>query len=132
MTDHEAIRDLISRYCHMADRAGAAALADLFCADGVLVFDGRHEGRAAVEQAFANWIAVKRDPVAELRHLAYLPQIGIDGDEATAETYFDADGVSRRALHPIRIRGIYRDRLRKERGVWRFAEHRIDLFSPLE
>lgn len=131
MTDREAICDLIARYCLLADRAGAAELAALFCADGVLDFDGRHVGRAAVERAFARWIVEKRDPVAELRHLAYAPVVDLDGDTATAETYFDADGLAGRRRRPLRIRGAYRDRLRREGGVWRFAEHRIVLFSPL-
>lgn len=130
--DLERVRNHLARYCHVVDRENADTIAGLFWDDAVLDFNGRHEGAAAIRRCYADWIAAMREPVVGLRHLIYAPAIELDGDSATAETYFDADGHSRKRGTPIRLRGLYSDRLSRRDGHWRFAEREIRLFEPLD
>ncbi|MEM1315810.1 MAG: nuclear transport factor 2 family protein [Pseudomonadota bacterium] len=126
--DHAAICALIGRYCRMSDHAGAEAIAALFWPEGALEFDGVHEGRDAVTEAYRRWIDEKRAPVEGLRHLAYLPAVELAGARAQAETYFDADGRIRKSGRMIRLRGLYRDSLERRDGVWRFLRKRIEVW----
>ena len=130
MTDHEAIAALIARYCHIVDREPAERAADLFWDDAELEFGGTHNGRAAIVAAYENWIAEMRAPVEELRHLIYAPAIEIDGDRATALTYFDADAIAPKSGRLVELRGIYRDVLERRGGEWRFARREIAGMTP--
>ncbi|PJK30850.1 nuclear transport factor 2 family protein [Minwuia thermotolerans] len=71
-----------------------------------------------------------RDPVDELRHLIYAPAIRIDGERATAETYFDADAVTRRSKRLVQLRGVYRDELARRGEHWRFVRREIVVLTP--
>ncbi|MEM6744154.1 MAG: nuclear transport factor 2 family protein [Pseudomonadota bacterium] len=134
--DQAAVCALIARYRRLSDHAGAPEIAAQFRPEGVLEFDGIHEGRAAVEAAYGRWIERKRAPVEGLRRLAYPPAVafemegggvrGMGTATATAETYFDADGRLRTSGRMIRLRGLYRDRLERRDGVWRFLRKRIE------
>lgn len=129
-SDHEQITGLIARYCPIVDREPAAVIADLFWDDAVLEFNGTHEGRAAIVAAYEDWIAKMREPVDELRHLIYQPAITVDGGRASAETYFDADAVTRKSRRLVELRGVYRDALERRDGVWRFARREIVGMTP--
>ena len=131
-TDHELIQNHLARYCFAVDRDSAEAIASLFWEDARLEFEGIHVGRDAIRACYADWIRTKRDPVTGLRHLIYVPLIEIAGDQATAETYVDADAHTRRSGRPVRLRAVYRDRLSRRQGEWRFAERQIVLMSSLQ
>jgi hypothetical protein len=87
----------------------------------------RHEGREALA-AFA--ASHSRPPERYHKHCIVEPRIEIDGDEATAETYFlrlDEEDDAR----VIRSFGRYHDRLvRCPDGRWRFRERIAEIESP--
>ena len=127
MNDYQQIQNLISRYCFVVDRGSAEEIAAMFWNDATLRFGrrSRNEGAEGIRAGLRKWIGKMRDPVVGLRHLAHAPAIEIEGNRATAETYYDADGHSRKRRRPIHLRGVYRDRLEKRGGEWRFAERHI-------
>ena len=124
-TDRELIQNHLARYCFVVDRGTADEIAALFWNDARLDFNGVHVGYEAIRQCYADWITEKREVVKELRHLLYTPLIDLDGDQALAETYADADARTRRSGRVVQLRSSYRDRLTKRDGEWRFAERHI-------
>lgn len=124
-SDRELIQNHLARYCFAVDRGSAEDIADLFWDDARLDFGGIFLGREAIRQCYADWIATMRDPVEGLRHLIYVPLIDVNGNEATAETYVDADAHTRRSGRSILLRSLYLDRLSRRGGAWRFAHRQI-------
>ncbi len=128
-TDYEQIQNHLARYCHIVDRDGVDAIAALFWDDATLEFDGTFNGIAEIRGCYSQWIEKMRDPVVGLRHLIHSPSIEILDAEAAAECYFDADCHIRANDRPIQLRGIYKDRLAKRNGEWRFLERQIILYK---
>ena len=132
MSDRDEILTLLARYCFMTDRGTADELAALFCEDCTVNFGGRvHEGREAARNGFARWITKMRDPVEGLRHILHTPLVVIDGDRATAEAYYDADGHSRKKGFAIRLRGLYRTTFERRNGDWRILRHEVQIWKPI-
>ena len=127
MNDFQQIQNLISRYCFVVDEGSAEEIAAMFWEDATLRFGRRsvNEGADGIRAGLSKWIGKMRDPVLGLRHLAHMPAIEIDGNRARVRTYYDADGHSRKRRRPIHLRGVYRDRLEKRDGEWRFVERHI-------
>jgi len=128
----EAIRDLVARYAHAADRGRLDELCALFTDDGALRIDEREPlvGRDAI-RAFlgATRTSVRSETRSALiRHHVSNLQITVDGPEsATGVSYFFV--VSERGPDHW---GRYRDRYRPDADRWRFAERRVrvDGFAP--
>jgi hypothetical protein len=127
--DREAIRDLMARYNINGDRARIEAFAATFAPEGTLEFSGEAtRGRAAIFARLSGGSA-PRDPRHTFsRHHLTTSLVELDGDRATARTYFHV-------LTDIGLdhHGHYADRLCRIDGEW-FFEHRsvrIDWQSPL-
>lgn len=132
MTDYEQIHNLLVRYCYVTDRGSAEDIAELFWEDGCVDFNGSvNHGIVDMKTGFEKWIKKMRDPVVDLRHLLYAPAIEINGNIATAEAYYDADGHSRRKGRVIQLRGVYRDELEKRSSEWRFLKRQVLIFRSL-
>ena len=131
-SDRETIENLLARYCFVTDRGSAEDMAELFWDDATVIFgDNRNVGIEDVTAGFAAWISKMRDPVEGLRHVLHTPLIEIDGNSATAEAYYDADGHSKNKGRRIHLRGIYRDKLEKRDGEWRFREKEIQIWRSM-
>jgi 3-phenylpropionate/cinnamic acid dioxygenase small subunit len=140
VTALEAERDILHnmyRYAHTIDVGDSEGWADCFTADGAFQTRGareeiyapyRIEGRAALVDFVDHHT---RPPGLWHKHMLVEPIVEIDGEEASAQSYFavlvEQDG------HPIvRVMGRYVDRLRREDGRWRFAERNafIESLTP--
>lgn len=128
LSDYEQIQNHLADYCFRVDRDSADAIAALFWDDAYLELYGKHQGIAAIRAAYANWITTMRDPVEGLRHCIFAPHIQLDGDEATSECYANADAHTRKKGRLIQLRALYKDRLAKRNGEWRFSDRRIIVF----
>jgi ketosteroid isomerase-like protein len=131
--DRDAIRDLLARYTYNGDRGRVAALAACFADDGVLEYPGnRAQGPHAIEQTLQSG---ERDPrLTFVRHHITNPLITLDGERATARSYF--------AVHSNAgpdHSGTYDDELVRTDQGWRFARRRVrvdwqaetSLFRPM-
>src|SRR5947199_2545265 len=133
---HEAIRNLLGRYCELMDAGDWPGLGDLF-ADAVLTdFEGRlaAKGRAGVLQLYGEG-TITYDGSPRTRHITANTVIEVDeaAGTATAGSAFivmqAAPGFS---LQPI-ASGRYRDEFVRREGEWRFSKRAfaLDLIGDL-
>jgi ketosteroid isomerase-like protein len=117
--DRDAIRDLLARYTYNGDRGRLDALTACFAADGVLEYPGASpKGRDAIAASLGS---STRDPrLTFVRHHITNPLIAVDGDSATARSYFTVHSD----FGPDHS-GTYDDRLVRTADGWRFAHRRM-------
>lgn len=132
--DREAIRHLLARYTYNGDRGRLAELAACFAPDGVIEYPGT---RALGPRAIAEALDARgeRDPrLTFVRHHITNPLIELDGDRASARSYFTVHANA----GPDHA-GVYDDKLVRTPDGWRFAHRRVrvdwqtadSLFRPL-
>lgn len=131
--DRDAIRDLLARYTYNGDRFRVTELAACFATDGVLEYPGASAcGPEAIIETLSTGA---RDPALTfVRHHIANPLIELDGDRASARSYFavHADAGPDHS-------GTYDDRLTRTKDGWRFAHRRVrvdwqaptSLFRPM-
>jgi 3-phenylpropionate/cinnamic acid dioxygenase small subunit len=120
-SDRDDIRDLMTRYCFALDDYALAELAALFTADGV--WQARYAtatGPAEIEATLRRVAPNPADGHVQ-RHLNTNILITVDGDRATARSYYTvvrpgADGPT------VMVVGTYRDTLARTGDGWRFRE----------
>ena len=125
---HDAIRNLLVRYCVRMDAGDFAGLAELF-AGGQLSDDQGNVFATGSAQMQAMWETqtMTYDGSPRTRHVTANPVIEVDQTAGTAtcsSSYVVFQGVDDFAFQPI-VSGRYNDRFtRAEDGRWRFAERR--------
>lgn len=131
--DSDAIRHLLARYTYEGDRGRIDALAACFAEDGVLEFPGNSgTGPDGVTAALTS--GERNSAISFVRHHITNPLINVDGDTATARSYFQV--VSNNGPDHA---GTYSDTLVRTTEGWRFTRRtvRIDwqaetsLFRPM-
>ncbi len=117
--DRDAIRDLLARYTYEGDRGRVNELAACFAPDGILEYPGaRPAGPDAIAAALGSGT---RDPrLTFVRHHITNPLIRVDGENATARSYFTVHSD----VGPDHS-GTYDDRLVRTADGWRFAHRRV-------
>lgn len=123
MSDREAIRELLARYCFYLDDERFEEMAALFTPDGVweTAFGTGigHDGIAAQARSIAN------QPRPRRVHLTTNIVIDLNGDAATVQSNWIL--FQNTAFGPaIGSGGAYHDRLVRQDGQWRFHHRRID------
>jgi SnoaL-like domain len=140
VTALEAERDILRnmyRYGHAIDLGYEEGWLDCFTDDGVFAASSERpmyppfhvEGRPALEEFIAHHT---RPPGLWHKHLVIEPLIDVDGDQASARSYFVVL-VEHEGRPTVRVFGRYHDRLRRGAdGRWRFAERLsfIDSVAP--
>lgn len=124
--DRDAIRHLLATYTYNGDRGRVDALAACFAEDGVLEFTGKAPcGPAAIAEALSS--GTRNTALTFVRHHITNPLIEVDGDNATARSYFAVTSDN----GPDHS-GTYSDRLVRTAQGWRFAHRtvRIDWQAP--
>ncbi|WP_447762506.1 nuclear transport factor 2 family protein [Sphingopyxis panaciterrae] len=118
-SDRDEIRDLLARYTYHGDRGRLDAMTGCFAGDGVLEYLGKApKGPAAIKAALS---AGRRDPrLTFVRHHITNPLIAVEGDQATARSYFTVHSN----FGPDHS-GTYDDRLERTADGWRFAHRRV-------
>lgn len=117
--DRIEILDLLARYTYNGDRGRIDALAACFADEGTLEFPGNNgTGPAGVAAALTGG---ERNPaIGFVRHHITNPLIELDGDHATARSYFTVTSNN----GPDHS-GTYDDRLVRTAAGWRFAHRRV-------
>lgn len=132
--DDAAIRTLLARVAHFADwQEDLERYLDLFTDDAVWEFPGDRRqqveptsvrGRDAIR---ADRLERRRTgfqgPGSDTHHLVTTVAVEVEGDRATADSYWLFVGDTT-ASPTIRSIGRYRDRLRRTEDGWRLA-HRV-------
>ncbi|HEY8523913.1 MAG TPA: nuclear transport factor 2 family protein [Acidimicrobiales bacterium] len=123
---HEAIRNLLGRYCELIDAGDLDGLGEMF-ARAVIRNEGGEElgrGPAAAARVYAG-VKLYPDGTPRTRHLTTNSVIEVNEAAGTAtarSAYVVFQATDALALQPI-IAGSYRDRFaRDEDGGWYFTE----------
>jgi hypothetical protein len=131
--DWHAIETLIMTYAERVDLGDFAGVADLFdgatyrsaLGDDVMVQDGRD----AVLSTFETLVRRYPDGTPRTKHVTTNVMVELDGDTATARSYYTVmQQTEVLPLQPI-ICGRYHDAFAKRGGAWRFTDRLI--FSDL-
>jgi 3-phenylpropionate/cinnamic acid dioxygenase small subunit len=123
---HEAVRNLLGRYCELMDAADWQAVGELFASAELAGPDGRviASGSDAVAALYRRGTQL-HDGSPRTRHVTANSVVEIDGDRATARSsYVVFQGVDGFALQPI-ITGRYADSFARTDGGWRFARRQF-------
>jgi SnoaL-like domain len=128
--DYEQIRQLLARYNFAIDLGDPDAWAACFSTDGAFEcsgvpdgspFGGRHEGTEKLQAYAAQHYSIAK---GNARHWNWNLAIEGDGETATMTCYMMALSVG--AAPAVQgSTGIYRDRLTKTDGEWRFVERHV-------
>lgn len=115
--DRDKIRHLLACYTYNGDRGRIEELAACFCEDGILEYPGNSAtGPKAIAAALSQG-GGERDPALTfVRHHIANPLIEIEGDKATARSYFLVVSNS----GPDHS-GTYSDRLVRKGDRWLLA-----------
>ncbi|MBV9322537.1 MAG: nuclear transport factor 2 family protein [Chloroflexi bacterium] len=122
MTDEDAIRNTIARFCQCLDSRQFEAWSQTFTEAGKF---GRLEGRAAILEMILGGELAKQ-PDLKRQHAVTNSVIDIHGD--IAESTSDLTMYDRVGDGPISVRiGRYYDKLaRQPDGTWLFTERRLE------
>jgi SnoaL-like domain len=131
LSDYEAIRSVVSAYCHIVDRAAAKGerpdLSGVFHPDAVLScsFENwkKHVGHDAIVEWYHQYLGKRASFHRFTRHKIFEPYIIINGDAAEVATHVDADSVDFTGILKV-IAGRYDDAFAKRDGRWLIKERR--------
>jgi len=131
VSDYEAVRNVLSRYCFALDSGNLSELSSLFHrqADFSVSFENgqKHNGRDSIHSFFERFFQQRPDQYYHMRHKIYEPLVTVSGNTATSSTYFDAESKEPSGQIQI-VTGRYDDSLIKEDGQWFFKERTISVF----
>jgi 3-phenylpropionate/cinnamic acid dioxygenase small subunit len=134
---HEAIRNLLGRYCELIDAGDFDGVADLLAGAALLEESGGEiaRGRDAIAALYAATTRRHADGTPRTRHLTANSIIEVDEASGTAtarSAYVVLQATGALPLQPI-ISGRYRDRFTRTPTGWAFSERTItvDLVGDL-
>ncbi|MDO7842871.1 nuclear transport factor 2 family protein [Sphingomonas immobilis] len=117
----EEIRELRHSFAWYLETSAPDALADLFCADGVIDTGpwGRMEGQEAIRKGYGR--AYRDMPQFTALHAVTNPRLIVDGDEAEGTWYLLDFSLREANVNPLLIVALYEERYRRVDGVWKYA-----------
>lgn len=131
--DHEDIRQLLARYNLAIDLGDIDAWVGCFTPDGVFeclglpegaITGGRHEGADALRAYGHGHLGQNK---GRARHWNWNLLIEPDGEGAAMTSYLNAYSAGQGKSAKLRATGIYRDKLVRVDGQWRFASRQITI-----
>ena len=127
---HEAIRNLLGRYCELMDAGHFAGLAELF-AHATLADEHGNIFATGSAEVLAMWQAqtMLYDGSPRTRHVTANPVIDLDEETGIAEvssSYVVFQQTDHLPLQPI-VTGRYFDVFTRHQGVWRWTQRRYAL-----
>jgi len=139
LEDREAIRELQATYCFLVDDGRFDELVDRCFAQDArcdfrlldsgldpLLANGCEEIRVFFEAAVAGLLR-------EMSHTVHNQRVAIEGDRASADSYFELTAMDAASGEAVVGGGRYFDRFRRMGDTWRFEERRAEIrfLSPL-
>jgi 3-phenylpropionate/cinnamic acid dioxygenase small subunit len=120
MTDEEAIRQLVARFCQLLDDRRFKEWSDLFTEDGIF---GARTSRAEILESISGG-ALARNPGLRRKHTVSNVVIQVTGDTAEAVCDLVMFDLVEGGGCSIRL-GRYDDRLVRQPDGWLFSERRL-------
>lgn len=128
MDDRRAVEDLLYEYARRVDAGDFPGVGSLF-EDATFRSETREgtvtlEGASAVAEAMTAMVRVGGDGTPGTRHLVTNVSVGIDGDTATASSYFTVMHAAEGDLRAV-VAGRYDDRFERTPTGWRFTDRLV-------
>ena len=133
LEDREAIRELQATYCFLVDDGRFDELVDrhfakdarcdfrlLATGQDPLVAEGHEEIRAFFKGTVGGLLR-------EMIHTVHNQRIAIEGDRASAESYFELTATDAASGEAVLGGGRYIDRYRRRGDTWQFEERRAEI-----
>ena len=123
MSEEEAIRDLMSEYCHLIDDERFEDFMELFTEDAVVtakIAGTTYRGRQEIRGFLENQPPEKRGLHVTVNH-----RVQVNGDTATAQADFFVVVPRAGGLHFMSM-GRYDDQLVRQDGRWRFRVRHVN------
>jgi 3-phenylpropionate/cinnamic acid dioxygenase small subunit len=125
---NDEIAALVYRYASMLDAGDLDGVAALFAFAtwGAGTRTERLEGTGAVRRAY-DGVIIHEDGTPRTKHVITNLVVDVDGEHATAHSYFTVFQAHEKLKPPLQaiIAGRYDDRFECVDGTWRFAERII-------
>ena len=127
---HEAIRNLLGKYCELMDSGQFAGLAELF-AHATLADEHGNVFATGADEMHRMWDAqtILYDGKPRTRHVTANPVIDVDEDAGIAQvssSYVVFQGTDDLPLQPI-VTGRYLDTFTRDGTGWHFTQRRYSL-----
>jgi len=130
-----AIQELIYRYTDALNREAWDEFEATFAPDATWEIGAPAPLRAEGARGIRDAIAERVTPLELLTQIAMNPVVDVHGDRAVAHTSIE-EWARLPEVFSMRLRGIYRDELRKIDGAWRFQSRLMQTvyvdYSPME
>ncbi|AYJ85486.1 nuclear transport factor 2 family protein (plasmid) [Sphingomonas paeninsulae] len=117
----EEIRELRHSFAWNLETSNPDALADLFCADGIIDTGpwGKMEGQDAIRKGYGR--AYRDMPQFTAMHVVTNPRLAVTGNEAEG-TWYLLDLTLREAhTNPLLLVALYEEKYRRIDGVWKYS-----------
>ena len=129
MRDADAIAALIYTYAERVDAGDLDGMAALFAHATYRSQVAEYSGSTELAAVMKRRIRL-HDGVPRTKHVTTNLMINVDGDTATARSYFTVlQATSALPLQPI-VAGRYHDRFVRAAGAWRFADRLVLIDLP--
>ncbi len=146
LEDRESIKELMATYCFLVDDDKCAELVNehftqdarcdfRFRPDGLppLIADVQEDalppfisnGHEEIENFFRNFVGLL---LKDMSHTAHNHRISVDGDRASADSYFELTARDANTSVPMTGAGRYFDEFERVDGEWRFSQRKADIF----
>jgi hypothetical protein len=136
ISDYEGARQLLSKYCSALDNGRLDELSLLFHRDAAFAVsfevEKKHTGRDTIRSWYGQFYQARPGQYRHPRHKLFEPLLSMNGNTATASTYFDSDFLDPDGNVCV-ISGRYDDVLVKDEGQWVFRDRTINVlyhYSP--
>lgn len=129
MDDRGAIEDLLHEYARRIDDGDFEGVGELFARGSICGPDGSvlATGARAVAELYAATTRRFEDGTPRSHHVTTNVAVEVDGDTATARSYFTVfQATLLIPLQPV-VAGRYRDRFAREGEAWHFTQRRMEL-----
>ena len=127
LEDLEALKNLQVTFSYAVDRGDWQAIAELFVEDAIADFGsfGYYRGKSEVIRYFRD---IFPPAFSFMAHMLHNPLIKIEGNEATAEWYFETPVTHTKSNRALWIAGKYESECCKVAGTWRYKTLRSNVF----
>jgi hypothetical protein len=134
LEDREMLKELMATYCFLVDDEKFAELVnEHFTSDAQCDFRFRlgelppfvSNGQKEVLAFFRDFVSIM---LKDMSHTTHNHRIAVDGDRASADSYFELTARDKNSSGPVTGAGRYFDEFERVDGKWRFSQRKADIF----
>ena len=128
LEDKEAIRELLSEYCHYVDKGEFEKWENLWMEDAVLLTPEKVsiDGKKAIGETIR---AAADQILGKVKHMTTNEMIKVSGNNASVESTILVLSLDDNNTISIMLAGTYIDKLQKVDDNWKFRERAVEVLA---